>query len=156
MYSVLRATLLTLSATVLCTSLFASPLPQAEMARRADRFNQRMQLGQPYDAATQQFLHSAASLSSAIFLRQAAEATPYFVDWMSGTRKVAGDNPGQPTTPPCLTAAATMSSAATLALPTMWVFRSMPCTMAVTSPGQSRTGRPRICRSTGRATLACA
>ncbi|WCF12982.1 hypothetical protein N4G58_02430 [Edwardsiella piscicida] len=73
--------------------LFASPLPQAEMARQVDRFNQRMQLGQPYDAATQQFLHSAASLSSAIFLRQAAEATPYFVNWMSGTRKVAGDNP---------------------------------------------------------------
>ncbi|ACY84242.1 hypothetical protein ETAE_1401 [Edwardsiella piscicida] len=93
MHSVLRATLFTLSTTVLCAPLFASPLPQAEMARQVDRFNQRMQLGQPYDAATQQFLHSAASLSSAIFLRQAAEATPYFVNWMSGTRKVAGDNP---------------------------------------------------------------
>ncbi|ELV7526625.1 DUF1214 domain-containing protein [Edwardsiella ictaluri] len=93
MHSVLRATLFTLSATVLCAPLSATSLPQAEMAQRVDLFNQRMQLGQPYAAATQQFLHSAASLSSAIFLRQAAEATPYFVDWMNGTRKVAGDNP---------------------------------------------------------------
>ncbi|WP_035602711.1 DUF1214 domain-containing protein [Edwardsiella tarda] len=93
MFRLLCAPLLSLlSTTANCTPTIP-PLPQKDMAGQTAAFNQRMGLAAPYAAASQQFLRSAASLSSAIFLRQAADSHPYFVNWMSGTRKVAGDNP---------------------------------------------------------------